>query len=63
MSVSRALAMFMREAPARAGAWLRAAKSLDAAGALGKKTAELAYVAGIAAAAIIVGAVPVVLEA
>jgi alkylhydroperoxidase/carboxymuconolactone decarboxylase family protein YurZ len=49
MSVSKAFAMFMQEAPAHAEAWMQVAKSLDAASALDKKTGELAYVAVLAA--------------
>lgn len=49
MSVSNAFARFMQEAPAHAEAWMQAAKSLDAASALDKKTEELAYLAVLAA--------------
>ena len=49
MSVSRAFAMFMQEAPAHAEAWMQVARSLDAASALDKKTEELAYIAVLAA--------------
>lgn len=49
MSVSKAFAMFMQEAPAHAEAWMQAAKSLDAASALDKKTEDLAYIAVLAA--------------
>jgi AhpD family alkylhydroperoxidase len=49
MSVSKAFAVFMQEAPAHAEAWMQAAKSLDAASALDKKTEELAYIAVLAA--------------
>lgn len=49
MSVSKAFAMFMREAPAVAGAWRGVAEALDGSGALDGKTAELAYIAVLAA--------------
>ena len=49
MSVSKAFAVFMQEAPAHADAWMQVAKSLDAASALDKKTEELAYIAVLAA--------------
>lgn len=49
MSVSKAFAMFMREAPAVAGAWRGVADALDGSGALDGKTAELAYIAVLAA--------------
>lgn len=49
MSVSKAFALFMHEAPAHAEAWLQAARGLDAASALDGKTEELAYVAVLAA--------------
>jgi AhpD family alkylhydroperoxidase len=49
MSVSKAFALFMQEAPAHAEAWMQAAKALDAASALDRKTEELAYVAVLAA--------------
>lgn len=49
MSVSKAFAMFMQEAPAHAEAWMQAAKALDAASALDRKTEELAYLAVLAA--------------
>lgn len=49
MSVSKAFALFMQEAPAHAQAWMHLAKSLDAASALEKKTEELAYIAVLAA--------------
>jgi alkylhydroperoxidase/carboxymuconolactone decarboxylase family protein YurZ len=49
MSVSKAFAIFMQEAPAHAEAWMQVAKSLDAASALDKKTEELAYIAVLAA--------------
>lgn len=50
MSVSKAFAVFMQEAPAHAEAWMQTAKALDAASALDKKTEELAYIAVLAAA-------------
>jgi AhpD family alkylhydroperoxidase len=49
MSISNAFATFLHEAPAHAAAWMQAAKALDAASALEKKTEELAYVAVLAA--------------
>ncbi|AZZ46656.1 carboxymuconolactone decarboxylase family protein [Pseudomonadaceae bacterium SI-3] len=49
MSVSKAFALFMQEAPAHAKAWTQAAEGLDAASALDKKTEELAYIAVLAA--------------
>lgn len=49
MSVSPAFSCFMQEAPAHAAAWMQLAQSLDAAGALDKKTEELAYIAVLAA--------------
>jgi AhpD family alkylhydroperoxidase len=49
MSVSKAFAMFMQEAPEHAAAWMQVAKALDAASALDKKTEELVYVAVLAA--------------
>ncbi len=49
MSVSKAFALFMQEAPAHAQAWLQAAHALDAASTLDKKTEELAYLAVLAA--------------
>lgn len=49
MSVSKAFAVFMQEAPAHAEAWMQTAKALDAASALDKKTEELAYLAVLAA--------------
>ncbi|WP_039912850.1 carboxymuconolactone decarboxylase family protein [Cellvibrio mixtus] len=49
MSVSKSFSMFMQEAPAHAEAWMQAAKALEAASALDKKTEELAYLAVLAA--------------
>jgi AhpD family alkylhydroperoxidase len=49
MTISQAFALFMKEAPDHATAWMQAAKALDAASALDKKTEELAYVAVLAA--------------
>jgi alkylhydroperoxidase/carboxymuconolactone decarboxylase family protein YurZ len=49
MSVSKAFAAFMQEAPAHAEAWMQVAKALDDACALDKKTEELAYIAVLAA--------------
>ncbi len=40
MSVSKAFALFMQEAPAHAQAWLQAAHALDATSTLDKKTEE-----------------------
>jgi alkylhydroperoxidase/carboxymuconolactone decarboxylase family protein YurZ len=47
--VSAAFGMFLEEAPRHAGAWMDAVKGLDAAGAMDKKTAHLAYLAVLAA--------------
>lgn len=47
--VSSAFEMFFREAPGHAGAWMEAVKALDGASALEEKTAELAYLAVLAA--------------
>ncbi|MGB5918077.1 carboxymuconolactone decarboxylase family protein [Arcobacter sp.] len=49
MSISKAFALFIQEAPAHAEAWMQVAKSLDTASALDKKTEELAYIAVLAA--------------
>ena len=49
MSISNAFATFLHEAPAHAAAWMQAAKALDEASALEKKTEELAYIAVLAA--------------
>ena len=49
MSVSTAFSCLMHEAPAHAKAWMQTATALDAASALDKKTAELAYIAVLAA--------------
>jgi alkylhydroperoxidase/carboxymuconolactone decarboxylase family protein YurZ len=47
--MSNAFQLFMTEAPKHAHAWMAAAKSLDEACALDKKTESLAYVAVLAA--------------
>jgi AhpD family alkylhydroperoxidase len=47
--VSNAFQIFMTEAPKHAQAWMQAVQGLDAAGALDKKTEELAYLAVLAA--------------
>lgn len=49
MSVSAAFSSFMREAPEHAAAWTQAAGALAAASSLDRKTAELAYIAVLAA--------------
>jgi alkylhydroperoxidase/carboxymuconolactone decarboxylase family protein YurZ len=49
MSVSKAFAVFMQEAPGHAEAWTQMAKALGCASALDGKTAELAYIAVLAA--------------
>jgi alkylhydroperoxidase/carboxymuconolactone decarboxylase family protein YurZ len=49
MTISQAFALFMKDAPDHATAWMQAAKALDAASVLDKKTEELAYVAVLAA--------------
>jgi alkylhydroperoxidase/carboxymuconolactone decarboxylase family protein YurZ len=48
--VGAAFAAFLSEAPAHARAWMDAARAPDAACALDKKTAALAYLAVLAAA-------------
>ncbi len=48
-SVSKAFQLFMSEAPEHAQALVAAVKGLDSACALDKKTAELAYLAVLAA--------------
>lgn len=50
MSISDAFKVFLSEAPAHANAWMNAARSLDEASALDKKTEELAYIAVLASA-------------
>jgi alkylhydroperoxidase/carboxymuconolactone decarboxylase family protein YurZ len=47
--MSNAFQLFMTEAPKHAQAWMAAAKSLDEACALDKKTEYLAYIAVLAA--------------
>ena len=47
--VSAAFGAFLKEAPGHADAWMGAVKGLDAAGALDKKTAHVAYLAVLAA--------------
>lgn len=49
MSVSPAFALFLKEAPEHAQAWMQTAQALDQASALDKKTEELAYLAVLAA--------------
>ena len=49
MNVSNAFQIFMNEAPEQAKAWLGAAKGLDQASQLDKKTEALAYLAVLAA--------------
>jgi alkylhydroperoxidase/carboxymuconolactone decarboxylase family protein YurZ len=48
-AVSSAFRSFMTEAPEHAQAWMTAVQDLDKASALDKKTAELAYLAVLAA--------------
>jgi len=48
-SISSAFQIFLAEAPEHAQAWMSAVQGLDAASALDKKTAELAYLAVLAA--------------
>ena len=47
--MSNAFRTFMTEAPKHAQAWMAMVQSLDGAGALDKKTEELAYLAVLAA--------------
>jgi AhpD family alkylhydroperoxidase len=47
--VSNAFRTFMQEAPGHAGAWMEAVQAVDRASALDPKTAELAYLAVLAA--------------
>ncbi len=47
--MSNAFEAFLNEAPAQAKAWMNAVQGLDAASALEKKTAHLAYLAVLAA--------------
>ena len=49
MSISKAFAVFLKEAPAQEQAWMQMAQALDQASALDKKTEELAYIAVLAA--------------
>jgi alkylhydroperoxidase/carboxymuconolactone decarboxylase family protein YurZ len=49
MKVSNAFQMFLQEAPDHAKAWMGAARGLDQASALDKKTEALAYLAVLAA--------------
>jgi len=49
MSISKAFAAFVQEAPAHAAAWIKMVQALDQASALDKKTEELAYLAVLAA--------------
>jgi len=53
MSISKAFATFLQEAPSHAAAWMQAAKALDEASALEKKTEEIAYIAVLARWAIV----------
>jgi alkylhydroperoxidase/carboxymuconolactone decarboxylase family protein YurZ len=47
--ISSSFQAFLQEAPEHAGAWMQAVRGLDQASALDKKTAELAYLAVLAA--------------
>jgi alkylhydroperoxidase/carboxymuconolactone decarboxylase family protein YurZ len=47
--VSKAFQTFLEQAPAHAGAWMDAVRRLESASALDQKTAELAYLAVLAA--------------
>lgn len=47
--VSKAFQAFFTEAPSHAETWMKAVRKLDTASALDKKTAELAYIAVLAA--------------
>ncbi|MHB8997252.1 MAG: carboxymuconolactone decarboxylase family protein [Armatimonadota bacterium] len=47
--VSNAFMTFIQEAPNHSAAWMQAVQGLDEAGSLDKKTAELAYLAVLAA--------------
>jgi len=47
--VSNAFQAFLSEAPQHASSWMGAVKGLDSASALDRKTAELAYLAVLAA--------------
>ncbi len=47
--VSSSFQAFLQEAPGHAAAWMQAVQGLDQASALDKKTAELAYLAVLAA--------------
>ncbi len=47
--MSNAFHVFLKEAPAHAQAWMATAQGLEKASALDKKTAELAYLAVLAA--------------
>lgn len=47
--VSNAFQTFLEQAPGHAGAWMEAVQRLEDAGALDKKTGELAYLAVLAA--------------
>jgi alkylhydroperoxidase/carboxymuconolactone decarboxylase family protein YurZ len=49
MKISTAFQTFLTEAPGHADAWMGAVKGLDQAGALDRKTEELAYLAVLAA--------------
>jgi alkylhydroperoxidase/carboxymuconolactone decarboxylase family protein YurZ len=49
IGISRAFDSFLKEAPRHAEAWMGAVRGLDAASALDKKCAHLAYLAVLAA--------------
>jgi len=49
MNISSAFQAFLEEAPEHAAAWMETVKKLDQASALDDKTAELAYIAVLAA--------------
>ncbi|HYH03772.1 MAG TPA: carboxymuconolactone decarboxylase family protein [Bacillota bacterium] len=48
-NVSNAFQVFLQEAPEHAKAWMAVVQQLDAAGGLDAKTAEIAYIAVLAA--------------
>lgn len=54
-SISNAFAVFMDQAPQQASAWMKAVGQMDAVSALDKKTAELGYLAVLAAAGLTSG--------
>ncbi len=49
MSVSKAFALFLEQAPRHSAAWMRAVKELGEASALDPKTEAIAYIAVLAA--------------